>query len=611
MTDNIRAMLQGDHNLSLQQFEDLAAQSRDGQEIRIRKSDSSLTNTPLGIIARSGRSHILSNSIANHAFVHAVMHSERYRLVAGRLASLLDRTMPAHRPLTPERIRAVLDRADRLLAARELTDQAYVNGLLPTPALRQRFEVFAGKYLISHPEIAPDMGDTGDLSRLSAEERAQPEVAQQAALLSLDRTRSNAASRILGAFFSNAKNLRETGAFRLPASRCGNSEAKAELVSTLINRHHTKLPVPGHQALLEATIIDKMPAPQGKLLDHLNNAFSDYFLGAARDLNQGSDGQHALSRLSERDLRRLDASLSNAFRSAETRHTALLGACVAINTFAALRGGELAEGDFSGLVDKVIASLRHRPEELIDSMRAAAREHYLESMVASGGLSQDGQPVLGQGGISVAEGRMALLSPAFRERALNAITSLDRAPDPQAAQQALSAAASGFLGEVGPALLRTQALGEAQMPLPQRHAAINAALAMGKLLSSMAPGQEMGLMALRALHDLSGAINSGATTGAGRRALLDVALAMLPGREALGQLVRERRLGFAELLGGLHAVATDPARQQGIREDANELRALGMSIYGQMVEALGLDDAGQAQLELPPPAPLPAPLAAG
>ncbi|MBQ7608530.1 MAG: hypothetical protein IJU76_11270 [Desulfovibrionaceae bacterium] len=51
---------------TLQQFQDLANQSGDNAELRIRKSNQQLSNTPLGFIARNfGKTQTLSNIQAN------------------------------------------------------------------------------------------------------------------------------------------------------------------------------------------------------------------------------------------------------------------------------------------------------------------------------------------------------------------------------------------------------------------------------------------------------------------------------------------------------------------------------------------------------------------
>ncbi|MCR5085182.1 MAG: hypothetical protein K6A65_06735, partial [Succinivibrionaceae bacterium] len=603
MENSIADILHTDRNISLEQFTDLAAQSRDGQELRLRKSDGSLTNTPLGLIASTGRTRIMSNAIANHAFVQALMKSERYRLVADKIAETLDRCMPANRPLTPERIRSAMGIADQLLAARSLTQQATIEGLLPTPQLQRRFESFAGRYLVQHHEIKLDLGDLGDESRLSAEQRALPLAQRAERLHALDQARLDQATSLMIEFFSHGENLRETGAFRMQAKDCGGSQEKADIITRLINRNSPMHTDHGHRDLLEHIL--HRSAPQGgPLLGHLTDAFATYFRGKARDFNQDHDGQHLLSRLSERDLRSIEVAIDRNCRTMEARTRALNTICSNLDKFMA-RGGDLATPrNLSTLTERLIGTLASAPGSY--QALAAAREDFLiECLTEGGSLEHDGHPVLGQDGVGAAEGKAALRSPQFLARAHAALQGLGANPTAEETKAAVASAASAFLGEIAPTLRHLEGQG-APVAQPLREAAIGAALAMGQMLGAMRQEGSMGQQFLQSLKALSARLQAPGMTDAGRGQLLSAALAMLPAADDLGPLLRARRTEIGELAGGLAHVANDQRQDAAARALAHNLNEAGLAVYSRMVQALGLSDEEQQAMALPPPPPGPA-----
>ena len=73
---------------SLNEFKNLAEHSNDNQNLRIRKSNQELTNTPLGFIARYFRgTYARSNSQVTQAFRHALQTDHKYQAVSERLAN--------------------------------------------------------------------------------------------------------------------------------------------------------------------------------------------------------------------------------------------------------------------------------------------------------------------------------------------------------------------------------------------------------------------------------------------------------------------------------------------------------------------------------------------
>ena len=103
---------------TLNQFTELAAKSNDNQELRIRKSNHELSNTPLGFISRNvGSTHAQSNTAVTNAFKAAIQSDPRYAGIAEKLAATLQTSLPDNEPLTPAKVKQAVNTANQMLKA--------------------------------------------------------------------------------------------------------------------------------------------------------------------------------------------------------------------------------------------------------------------------------------------------------------------------------------------------------------------------------------------------------------------------------------------------------------------------------------------------------------
>ena len=115
---------QADGSHTMRQFQELANHSRDDQELRIRQSNSELSNTPLGFIARHGIMHAASNVQVNQSFLHAITTDKRYQCIARQLRSALSTTMLLTDSLTAARVKSAVSTAESLLAHTRKADSS-------------------------------------------------------------------------------------------------------------------------------------------------------------------------------------------------------------------------------------------------------------------------------------------------------------------------------------------------------------------------------------------------------------------------------------------------------------------------------------------------------
>lgn len=110
-------------NLTLQDFKNIAEQSKADAEVRIKKSDGKLSTTPLGFISRNiGLGHKNSNNQATLAFWTVLIHDDKYKDISNNLrrtmrAMQANGTIKAGSALTPAKITQAIKTADDLLQA--------------------------------------------------------------------------------------------------------------------------------------------------------------------------------------------------------------------------------------------------------------------------------------------------------------------------------------------------------------------------------------------------------------------------------------------------------------------------------------------------------------
>lgn len=146
------------HNLTLDDFKRIASESQDKAEIRIRKSDGTLSNTPLGFISRNiGFAHSQSNNEVTLAFWSALISNEKYASVSSNLRGTLASMVKHGTALTPSKINEAIKLADNLLnahnKAKAVTEKAVENALknkVITSAQVESFKKFSQDVAFKH-----------------------------------------------------------------------------------------------------------------------------------------------------------------------------------------------------------------------------------------------------------------------------------------------------------------------------------------------------------------------------------------------------------------------------------------------------------------------------
>ncbi len=226
---------------SLNEFKTLAENSRDNQELRIRKSNHELSNTPLGFLARNfGSTHATSNAQVTQAFRHALQTDPKYRTISSRLANVLSAQMPANQPLTAAKVKSAIGMADRMLQSQEkaisLTDMAEDFKLVSKEQL-PAFKSFVMDYLFTHPDVQPDLTDLGE--NLTIEQKRMDIKDLQPLLKQQEGAKLQTLSTILKAFYAQGgAEALEKGGYGISPSQTGGDAQKAAAITKLLAIHN-------------------------------------------------------------------------------------------------------------------------------------------------------------------------------------------------------------------------------------------------------------------------------------------------------------------------------------------------------------------------------------
>lgn len=134
-------------NLTLQDFKNIAQNSRSDAEIRIKQSDGKLSNSPLGFIARNiGFKHSESNNRVTLAFWSTLINDPKYADVSSNLRKTFKNLVKHGSALTPSKINDAIKMADNMLNANQkaqvVTDKAIENAVKYKLVTDQQLETF-------------------------------------------------------------------------------------------------------------------------------------------------------------------------------------------------------------------------------------------------------------------------------------------------------------------------------------------------------------------------------------------------------------------------------------------------------------------------------------
>ncbi|MCR5083874.1 MAG: hypothetical protein K6A65_00025, partial [Succinivibrionaceae bacterium] len=435
MSDNII----NSRSFTLDDFQRLAAQSEDQQELRLRKHGGDLTNTPLGFISRNfGDTHAQSNRAANQAFLRALGQDPRYQEIARTLIPSLERGLPQQEALTPARIKEALGIADRMLCARALCGHVTDLGLLPTDALRERFTAYALDYLSDHPEVSLPTLPYGDEGLLTEEQRALPAEERGRLIETADQKRAASAARLLRGFFRDEGTRIPENGFGFTAASLNGDQARADALNSLLLNCHELLQ---RTDQVTAAAFPERPGPAGsRFCGNCQDALHSQFKQITDLLREpGDEGPLALMRPSPAALGRLEQAIQGAGPGLGQRRDMLTAINRALSSF--IRLAAPTGNDTEAALDRLCERLAGKLESAAGSPGALmrlAREAAIGEIAASGQLD-------GQGDLQPGLSRPALGSSAFASRALAALGEHPGDLDARALMETLRREAGSFL----------------------------------------------------------------------------------------------------------------------------------------------------------------------
>ena len=332
-------------NYTLQQFQNLANNSADNQELRIRQSNQDLSSTPLGFFARIFK-HSSSNIEANQAFIRTISQDQRYQDISAKLARTLRTTMPENQPLTAAKVKAAVRTAEQMLETRQnalnAASKMVANKLIPEN-MQKEFARFFIAYQKKHPDINLSLKDFGDHSLLSQEQQQLPPLEKKQAMLDIDGARLENFQSLLIAFYSSKNRFQRADLFRVMPSDCQGDPAKANALTNLVNKcypNETNTPKKledflSHTFSLPA--IGKSPS-KGDILSYWKDDLHDSFKNDMIKISAGN----TLEKLSTEQINKLSQHLPPNATFANKR-TIVQEVTVALNRFISKHEAQFAE----------------------------------------------------------------------------------------------------------------------------------------------------------------------------------------------------------------------------------------------------------------------------
>ncbi|MBQ7739570.1 MAG: hypothetical protein IJT59_07975, partial [Desulfovibrionaceae bacterium] len=235
---------QGIPRYSIEQFQQIAKNSRDNQELRIRVSNQQLTNTSLGCLASIFK-HKESNTQVNRAFMQSILTDNRYQCVAKQIHTALSTTMPEQEALTPAKIKTALSTANSILRAHkdgvEIANRMCNIDVLPQNMVNE-FASFYTNYVADNPDIKIDTQDFGSKNLLTAAERKLPDRARESARQDAEGKRIRPLGEMIKEFYLEGDRVERSGFFKYQPSDCANDPAKADALNKLFAENSADIP---------------------------------------------------------------------------------------------------------------------------------------------------------------------------------------------------------------------------------------------------------------------------------------------------------------------------------------------------------------------------------
>ena len=590
---------------SLNEFKTLAENSRDNQELRIRKSNHELSNTPLGFLARNfGSTHATSNAQVTQAFRHALQTDPKYRTISSRLANVLSAQMPANQPLTAAKVKSAIGMADRMLQSQEkaisLTDMAEDFKLVSKEQL-PAFKSFVMDYLFTHPDVQPDLTNLGE--NLTPEQKRMDVKDLQPLLKQQEGAKLQTLSTILKAFYAQGgAEALEKGGYGISPSQTGGDAQKAAAITKLLAIHNGIESEPG-EILNKAFDLQKAQVPKSGCLartfnNALSNCFADQMKGAGMD-KYISDLMH----MKTQDVTQIvDALNAKAEMSVWEKSRVVKFAVLATGRFVSQHPDLAAQPE---KMQEALGKLTGKLTELInkrisssEDFKRAADQLSVEILLNEQDLAKNGESIFAKAAVAPKIGLALLSNPGPLGLLTNKVGALgDQCTDAQIAE-AVRTEASKLIEQNAPLLKKVQ---DANLPDNLLAIGIKTALAMDKAISSISLGQARNEeLMLEQLQGVAIALGDKSLSDAERGQILknltgEFAKTFPTGTE---QLCRDNLPVFARLVGQLQKLAGDPSISKSTRDACMDVAMIAQALYNNLL-ALAPEER-QMELELIP-----------
>jgi len=593
---------------SLNEFKNLAEQSGDNQNLRIRKSNQELTNTPLGFFARYfGSTYSRSNSQVTQAFRHALQTDHKYHAIAGRLANVLEAQMPANQPLTAAKVKNAIGMAERMLAAQEkslILAEMAEDFHLVSPEQNGAFRSFAMNYILSHPDLNLDLGNLG--TQLTAEHQRLSPAQLQQVLRQQEGAKLETFSAMLKAFYMQAgpDAIRQGGYGVSPSQTGGDAQSAAAITRLLTMRNDMAQTT---EAILNSAFsVQNAQIPKsGCLAKTFRNALSKLFTQAldASGMTQDLPG---VLKMKANDINRfIDALNANAAMSAHDKTTVITGMTCAVNQFfqqhpnLALQPERLQQA-FGQLTDKMIELVNQGNSRSADYLEAGER-FAVQMLLNEQGLTVDGQSLFQKAGVDPVVGIAALSDPALVDQIVDKVKALGKERNDAQITQTVQAEVDRYLGQNAEVLRKVK---NANLMPELAAAGVKTAFAMTGVLSTLSQGQARNeVQMLEQVQTIASALADKSLSDAQRGLVLkkitgELVRSLPNGPE---QLCRDSRPVLARLVGQLQALSKDATISRTTRNACALVAETARAIYANLLSSLPAER--QIELELVPEIP--------
>ena len=585
-------------NYTLNQFTELAAKSNDNQELRIRKSNQELSNTPLGFISRNvGSTHAQSNTAVTEAFKHAIQNDPRYAGLADKLAATLDTSLPPNEPLTPAKVKQAVNTANQMLKANLQANSAArmlsACDVIPK-SLEGEFKSFVENYLTTHKDVDLPAILAKDEGNLTDKQLSLSGPEKEKALVKFDSEQGDKLAKILTEFLSQP-GREVTSLMKIPEQYRSDDSAKTDAFAKLIFKHADDFSAAGMQSHMKSGPANA-GEPLGAAFKRNLDAKINWTVGT---ITSSSELNH-FNLLSAKDLAKIDAALSEKpMKDLKTRASLLKGMHEALMQFVNAHPefktpGAKESAELSLLVYKLCAGAVQENASQ-EGMRDICFSHMFERLLTADTLKAGDKSMFEHLGISPEIGLKMLSQPASHAELLGAVKKLGQFRTSEQILQTVTAKASEILTANQATLQKLNGL-----PADLQDAAVKLAFPVQDLLSRIADRNTSKPQLLDKFNALAAMMaDPGMPDSLRARAFSEVVRALAGGTAGeIVVLATRNQHALEELLGQIYAIGADKNQPQVVRDACKQTAELMNALHFALNSALKAADPNR--LDLPP-----------